>query len=79
MSLLFEKAKEVLRTLLPVVILVLLLCFTIVEVEPDVLIRFIVGSVLLLVGLSIFLFGVDLSMHPIGEYMSEEMATSKTP
>jgi len=79
MSLLFEKTKEVLRTLLPVVILVLLLCFTIVDVETDVLIRFLVGSVLLLIGLSVFLFGVDLSMHPIGEYMSQEVATSKTP
>ena len=32
MSLLFEKTKEVLRTLLPVFIIVLLLCFTIVDV-----------------------------------------------
>ena len=79
MSLLFEKAKEVIRTLLPVVILVLILCFTIIEVETDILIRFIVGSVMLLIGLSIFLFGVDLSMNPIGEYMSQEVATSKTP
>jgi len=79
MSLLFEKTKEVLRTLLPVVILVLLLCFTIVDVETDVLIRFLVGSVLLLIGLSVFLYGVDLSMNPIGEYMSLEVATSKTP
>jgi len=79
MSLLFEKTKEVLRTLLPVVILVLLLCFTIVDVETDVLVRFLVGSVLLLIGLSVFLYGVDLSMNPIGEYMSQEVATSKTP
>ncbi|NLX64749.1 MAG: DUF1538 domain-containing protein [Clostridiaceae bacterium] len=79
MSLLFEKTKEVLRTLLPVVILVLLLCLTIVDVETDVLIRFLVDSFLLLIGLSVFLYGVDLSMNPIGEYMSQEVATSKTP
>ncbi len=79
MSLLFEKTKEVLRTLLPVFIIVLLLCFTIVDVEADVLTRFIVGSIMLLIGLAIFLCGVDLSMHPIGDHMSTEMATSKTP
>ena len=79
MNLLFEKAKEVTRTLLPVVILVLLLCFTIVDVETDVFIRFIVGSVLLLIGLSIFLWGVDLAMNPIGENMSHEIATSRSP
>lgn len=79
MSLLYEKTKEVLRTLLPVVIIVLLLCFTVVDVEGDVLARFIVGSIMLLIGLAIFLWGVDLAMNPIGEYMSQEMATSKTP
>lgn len=79
MSLLFEKTKEVIRTLLPVFILVLLLCFTVVGVETDLIIRFIVGSVMLLIGLSIFLWGVDLSMNPIGDHMSKEVATSRTP
>lgn len=78
MSLLIDKFKEVARTLLPVVILVLVLCFTVVDVGADVIVRFIVGSVMLLIGLSIFLWGVDLSMNPIGEYMSKEVATSKS-
>lgn len=79
MSLLAEKAKDVTRTLLPVVILVLLLCLTIVDVEAGVFIRFLVGSAMLLVGLSIFLWGVELAMNPIGEHMSREIATSRTP
>ena len=74
----FEKTKEVIRTLLPVVILVLLLCFSIVNVEADIMIRFIVGSVMLLIGLSIFLWGVDMAMNPIGEHMSREIATSRS-
>lgn len=79
MSLLFDKTKEVSKTLFPVVALVLIICFTIVDVETDVIIRFAVGSILLLIGLTIFLFGVDLSMNPIGEHMSKEVATSKSP
>ena len=79
MSLLVDKAKEVAKTLVPVVFLVLLICFTIVDVETDVIIRFIIGSFLLLIGLTIFLFGVDLAMNPIGEHMSEEIATSRSP
>jgi hypothetical protein len=78
MNLLFEKTKEVTQTLLPVVILVLLISFTIVDVGTDVIIRFIVGSVMLLIGLSIFLWGVDLSMNSIGEHMSREVATSRS-
>lgn len=78
MNLLFEKAKDVTRTLLPVVILVMLLCFTIVDVEADIIMRFLIGSVMLLIGLSVFLWGVDLSMNQIGEHMSREVATSRT-
>ena len=79
MSLLFDKTKEVTKTLLPVVGLVLLICFTIVDVKTDVIIRFIVGSFLLLIGLTIFLWGVDLAMNPIGDHMSTGVATSRTP
>lgn len=79
MSLLVEKFKEVAKTLTPVVILVMVLCFTIVDVETDILVRFLVCSILLLIGLAIFLWGVDLSMDPIGEYMSTEVATSRSP
>jgi len=74
MSLLREKFSEVSRSLVPVVALVLLLALTLVEVETDILVRFIAGSALLLVGLSIFLLGVDLAMHPIGNHMATEMA-----
>ena len=79
MSLLMEKAKEVTKTLVPVFALVLIICFTIVDVETDVILRFIVGSILLLIGLTVFLWGVDLAMNPIGEYMSKEVATSRSP
>lgn len=78
MNLLFEKTKEVTQTLFPVVLLVLLLCFTVVDVETDVILRFVIGGLLLLIGLSVFLWGVELSMNSIGEHMSREIATSKS-
>ena len=77
MKILLQKGNEVIKTLLPVVILVLLLTLTIVHVETDIFVRFVIGSVLLLIGLSIFLWGVDLSMNAIGELMAGEVATSK--
>ncbi|HSK67798.1 MAG TPA: DUF1538 domain-containing protein, partial [Candidatus Limnocylindria bacterium] len=76
MSLLREKFTEVLRTLAPVAALAALLAFTLVPVERDVLLRFLAGTAMLLAGLSIFLVGVDLAMHPIGDYMAREVATS---
>ncbi|NLC41303.1 MAG: DUF1538 domain-containing protein [Erysipelothrix sp.] len=77
MGLLMDKIREVLRTLMPVVAIVLILSFTIVDVSSDVLVRFLIGALMLLIGLGIFLYGVDISMGPIGTYMSREVATSK--
>lgn len=78
MSMLREKITEVSRSLLPVILFVSLLAFTLVRPDGEVLIRFFVGSLLLLVGLGIFLLGVDLAMNPIGDHMAEATATSKT-
>ena len=79
MNQILQKTKEVIRTLLPVVVLVLVLCFTIVDAGTDLIVRFLVGSLMLLVGLSVFLRGIDLAMAPIGEHMSWEVATSRSP
>lgn len=78
MSLLRQKINESSRSLLPVVALVLLASFTLVSVRSDTIFRFLLGSFLLLIGLSLFLLGVDLAMYPIGEHMADEVATSKT-
>lgn len=79
MSLLREKISEVSRSLLPIVALVLLLALTIVKPDSGMIVSFLIGSVLLLIGLAIFLLGVDLGMAPIGDHMAVEMATSRTP
>lgn len=76
MSLLTEKFKEVLFSVLPITLIVLILNFTIVPLETDILIRFIIGSLLVIIGLAIFLFGVDLAITPIGNHMGSAMVKS---
>ena len=76
MNLLFEKTRSY-PSLFPVALLVLLLCFTVVDVETDVILRFVM-AVCFFYGLSVFLWGVELSMNSIGEHMSREIATSKS-
>ncbi len=78
MSILREKVKEVSSSLLPIVALILILSFTLVKPDTDVIWRFLIGSALLLIGLGVFLMGVDLAMNPIGDHMATEVATSKT-
>ena len=77
MNALQSKVREVGQSLLPIVVLVLLLIFGLVPVELPIIIRFLLGAALLFLGLSIFLWGVDQSVDPIGHYMASEVATSK--
>lgn len=77
MNALQSKVKEVGQSLLPIVGLVLLLIFGLVPVDLPIIIRFLLGAALLFLGLSIFLWGIDQSMNPIGHHMAGEVATSK--
>lgn len=76
MQLLLDKFKEVLSSVLPIVVIVMLLSFTIVDVPGDVMARFGIGSLLLTIGLTIFLFGVDVGMTPIGNYLGHAIVIS---
>jgi hypothetical protein len=54
MNILLEKLKINFRAILPIVLFVLLLHFTIAPIESYLLLRLIIGSVFILIGLSIF-------------------------
>ncbi|MBC3900724.1 DUF1538 domain-containing protein [Acetobacterium malicum] len=76
MSILFEKFKEVLVSVLPITLLVVILSLTLVPIENYVMMRFLLGSLLIVVGLTIFLFGVDLGISPIGNLMGTHITKS---
>lgn len=62
-----EKLNEALKAVLPIIGIVLVLCFTIAPIEPSILMAFLLGAVLLIVGMMFFTLGVELSMTPMGE------------
>ena len=74
MNIIASKLREVLLSVLPVTVLVLLLHLTIVPLETVVLLRFLVGALLIVLGLSIFLFGVDIGIDPIGKVTGSTLA-----
>lgn len=76
MSALRSKFKEVLAAVLPVMIIVLLLHFTIAPLGEGLLPKFLVGGVLIIIGLTIFLFGIDQSIDPIGQGIGSMLAHS---
>ncbi|WP_066638997.1 DUF1538 domain-containing protein [Desulfolucanica intricata] len=76
MSILFEKFKEVIFSVLPITVIVLILHLTITPLEIPQLIRFLLGAFLIIIGLSIFLVGVDKGITPIGNLMGQTLTKS---
>lgn len=74
MSILIDKFKEVLYAVIPIIIIVLILSFTITPLETTLLVRFLVGAVLIILGLSIFLMGVDIGITPLGNLTGVSLA-----
>jgi len=64
-----EKLREVLNSVLPITIIVLLLNFTLTPLEAPLLVRFLIGALLVILGLVIFLIGVDIGITPLGNLM----------
>ena len=72
-----EKVKEALASVLPITAIVLILCFTIAPVPTEVLLAFLVGAVLLIVGMGLFTLGADTAMTPIGERVGAHLTKSR--
>jgi hypothetical protein len=74
LNVLSSKFKEVASAVLPITVIVLILHFTIAPLDHYLLVRFLLGSFLIIVGLAIFLLGVDLGITPIGSLLGEVVA-----
>ncbi|MBO4629425.1 MAG: DUF1538 domain-containing protein [Treponema sp.] len=73
-----HKFKETAVSVLPVMAIVFLLGLTIVPLEPSLLLRFFISGILLIIGLTIFLLGVDLGIQPMGERCGAALTQKKS-
>ena len=73
-----EKLTEILQAVCPVLAIVVLLCFTIAPIPPAIFLTFMMGAVLLVVGMLFFNVGVEMSMTPMGERVGTIMTRSKS-
>lgn len=76
MNVLLHKLREVVIAVIPITLIVLILHFTLTPLEPIVLFRFLLGAAFIVIGLSIFLLGVDIGITPIGNAMGGAIAKS---
>ncbi len=70
--------KETLGAVLPVIFIVFLLTIFVVEVSQTILWSFILGALFIILGLSIFLYGIEIGMDPVGEKFGRLVADSSS-
>ncbi len=72
-----EKVNEAVASVLPIALIVAAMCFTVAPVATDLMLAFIVGTVLLILGTGLFSLGSELSMSLIGNYIGARMTKSR--
>ena len=76
-TILREKISEALSSVLPVSAIVLLLLVTFVPVSAAMLLSFVIGALMLILGMSLFTLGADTAMQPMGEYVGSKMTATR--
>jgi len=76
-TLLFDKLKESLVSVLPIAGIVFVLCFSITPIPNDILMAFVLGTFMLIIGMGLFTLGTDLAMTPIGEQIGSTIIKTK--
>ena len=74
---LLEKLKESLGAVLPIIGIVLVLCFSIAPIQNSVLMTFVVGAVLLIIGMMFFTLGAEMAMTPMGERIGTKLTNTR--
>lgn len=73
MTHIFTSIKESLTSVLPIAIIVLLLSITCVSLDAGVLVLFLFGTILLILGMSFFTIGSTISMEPLGDGIGKSL------
>ena len=71
------KLSEALSAVVPVIAIVLILSFTVAPVSPSILLSFLLGAVLVMLGMMFFTLGAEISMTPMGEKVGAKMTQTK--
>ena len=72
-----EKIKEAVASVLPITLIVAVLCFSLVPMESGLLLSFLIGSLMLILGMALFTLGADMSMTRIGNHIGAKLTRSR--
>ena len=76
-SVLIDKLKESLASVLPVAGIILLLSFTIAPVSLSTMTAFLIGAFMVVLGMGLFTLGAERAMTPMGERVGAVMTKSR--
>ncbi|HKM17151.1 MAG: DUF1538 domain-containing protein [Firmicutes bacterium] len=77
LKLLLDKLKESSSSVIPIILLVLVLNFTIAQLPLWRLFFFLVSAIIMIIGIALFNLGVDISLIPIGEHVGSSVVKSR--
>lgn len=69
--------KESVSSVLPIALIVLVLCFFVVPVSSGLVLSFLIGTAMIIVGMGLFTIGADLSMTQIGSHIGAKMTNTR--
>lgn len=69
----FPSIKESITSVLPIAIIVIILSVTFVSLDAGVLVLFLFGTILLILGMSLFTVGSEISMEPLGDGIGKSL------
>lgn len=73
MAHIFSSIKESVTSVIPIALIVLILSVTCVPLDAGVLVMFLFGTVLLIIGMSFFTVGSGMSMEPLGDGIGKSL------
>lgn len=74
---LLNKIKESCLSILPIFALVIFLHFTLVPLSKEMMISFLIGTLFLMIGMSLFTLGADNAMMPMGNKVGNYLSKNK--
>ena len=74
-TILREKISESISSVLPIAVIVALMCLSFVPVTTDLMLAFLLGTIMLIVGMGLFTLGSEASMTQIGNHTGAKMTS----
>lgn len=72
-----EKLREAAASVLPITLIVAVICFLAVPVSTGLMLSFLIGCLMLILGMALFTMGSDMSMSRIGSHIGAGMTRSR--